>query len=188
MSTGLAGSRPGRLGERAYSSRLLYSRSVVGMVLRLALGAIYTAMGIGQLASLGEMPAILGAYGLAHGAAATLLTVSLIVGELVCGVWFLARPRSTAIAPVWVYTAVSLVWSGLAVQAFVRGLTVVNCGCFGSYLAQRLGWFVLVQDALALLYAALLLRGARRSRARPARHESTGDQTYDHGEAKARRR
>ncbi|GAA4081866.1 hypothetical protein GCM10022233_73650 [Streptomyces shaanxiensis] len=88
------------------------------MVLRLVLGAIYTAMGTGQLASLGEMPAILGGYGLVNDAAATLLTVVLIVGELVCGVWFLARPRSAAIAPVWVYTAVSLVWGALAVQAF----------------------------------------------------------------------
>ncbi|WP_405577354.1 MauE/DoxX family redox-associated membrane protein [Streptomyces sp. NBC_01092] len=130
------------------------------MVLRLVLGAIYTAMGIGQLASLGEMPAILGAYGVVQGAAATVLAVLLIVSELVCGVWFLARPRSTAIAPVWVYTGVSLVWGALAVQAFVRGLTVVNCGCFGNYLTQRLGWFVLVQDALALLYAGLLLRAA----------------------------
>jgi hypothetical protein len=175
-------------GERAYSCQPLYGRSVGDMVLRLARGAIYTAMGIAQLASIGEMPAILGAYGLVHGAAATMLAVLLIVGELVCGVWFLARPRSTAIAPVWVYTAVSLVWSGLAVQAFVRGLTVTNCGCFGSHLTQRLGWFVLVQDGLTLLYAAVLLRGARRSRTRPARHESTGDQAYDHSEAKARSR
>lgn len=158
------------------------------MVLRLALGAIYTAMGIGQLASLGEMPVILGAYGLVHGAAAAVLTVLLIVGELVCGVWFLARPRSRALAPVWLYTAVSLVWSGLAVQAYLRGLAVDNCGCFGVYLTQRLTWFVLVQDALTLLYAAVLLRGTRRPGAWPAQRKSTGDQAYDHGEAKARRR
>lgn len=130
------------------------------MVLRLVLGAIYTAMAAGQLASLGEMPAVLGAYGLVHGVAAAVLAVLLVAGELACGVWFLARPRSTAHAPVWVYAAVSLVWSSLAVQAYARGLVVGNCGCFGIYLRQRLGWFVLVQDALTLLYAALLLRVA----------------------------
>ncbi|WP_107483814.1 MauE/DoxX family redox-associated membrane protein [Streptomyces sp. SA15] len=59
------------------------------MVLRLVLGAIYTAMGIGQLASMDEMSAILGAYGLVHGAAATVPAVVLIAGELVCGIWFL---------------------------------------------------------------------------------------------------
>ena len=34
-------------------------------------------------------------------------------------------------------------------------------GCFGVYLGQRLSWFVLVQDALLLGYAAVLIRGAR---------------------------
>jgi len=53
-----------------------------------------------------------------------------------------------------------VVWSLLAGQAYARGLTVANCGCFGSYLSQRLSWFVLVQDALMLFYAGLLLRGA----------------------------
>ncbi|WP_043271154.1 MauE/DoxX family redox-associated membrane protein [Streptomyces sp. CT34] len=133
------------------------------MVLRLVLGAVYTAMAVGQLASATDMPAILGAYGLVHGAPAVVLAGLLIAGELVCGVWFLARPRSTAIAPVWVYTAVSLVWSALAVQAYTRGLEVDNCGCFGNYLTQRLSWFVLLQDALTLLYAGLLLRGARKA-------------------------
>lgn len=61
------------------------------MVLRLALGAICTATAIAQPASTGEMPAVLGAYGLVHGAAATVSAVLLIVGELVRGAWFLAR-------------------------------------------------------------------------------------------------
>ncbi|MFI7140862.1 MauE/DoxX family redox-associated membrane protein [Streptomyces massasporeus] len=134
------------------------------MVLRLVLGALCAAMAAGQLASFDAMPGILGAYRLVDGRAATGLAVVLIAGELVCGAWFLARPRSTAIAPVWVFTGVSLIWSTLAVQAFARGLTVDNCGCFGVYLSQRLSWFVLAQDALLLLYAALLLRGARSAR------------------------
>jgi hypothetical protein len=130
------------------------------MVLRIVLGAMYTVMAAGQLASFGRMSGILAAYGLVDGTAATALAVVLIAGELVCGIWFLARPRSKALAPVWVFTVVSVVWSLLAVQAYARGLTVANCGCFGIYLAQRLSWFVLVQDALMLFYAGLLLRGA----------------------------
>ncbi|MDF2263835.1 hypothetical protein P2Q00_00030 [Streptomyces coacervatus] len=138
------------------------------MVLRIVLGAVYTAMALGQLASLGRMPGILAAYGLVTGAAAISLAVALIAGELVCGVGLLARPRSKALPPVWVFTAVSVVWSLLAVQAFARELTVANCGCFGSYLFQRLSWFVLVQDALTLVYAGLLLRGVRRRPSPPA--------------------
>lgn len=132
------------------------------MVLRIVAGAVYTAMALGQLASFGRMPGILAEYEAVAGAAATALAVALIAGELVCGVWFLARPRSKALAPVWVFTAVSVVWSTLALQAYARGLTVANCGCFGIYLSQRLSWVVLVQDALMLFCAGLLLRGARR--------------------------
>lgn len=157
------------------------------MVLRIVLGAVYAAMAAGQLASVDRMPTILAAYGLVDGAAAAALAVALIAGELVCGLWFLARPRSLALPPVWVYTAVSLVWSTLAVQAYVRGLTVANCGCFGEYLPQRLGWFVLAQDALTLLYAGLLLRGVRRSTAEPPTGEDPCKVSQRH-HAKAGRR
>ncbi|MBT2366117.1 hypothetical protein J7E88_12560 [Streptomyces sp. ISL-10] len=133
------------------------------MVLRIVLGTVYTAMALGQLASFEHMPRILAAYGLPADGAATVLAAALIAGELVCGIWFLGRPRSKALAPVWVYAGVSLVWSLLAVQAYARGLGVDNCGCFGIYLTQRLSWFVLFQDALTLLYAAVLIHSARRA-------------------------
>ncbi|WP_327311943.1 MauE/DoxX family redox-associated membrane protein [Streptomyces sp. NBC_01235] len=136
------------------------------MILRLVLGTVYAAMAVGQLTSITDMPTVLGAYGLVHGAAAGVLAAGLIAGELVCGVWFLTRPRSTAITPGWVYTAVSVVWTVLAVQAYARGLAVDNCGCFGNYLTQRLSWFVLLQDGFTLVYAAVLLRTTRTAAAR----------------------
>jgi hypothetical protein len=131
--------------------------------LRLVLGVVYTAMAVGQLASIDRMPTILGTYGLLHGRPATALALGLIVGEAVCGLWFLLRPRSRAAAPVWIYTAVSAAWSALAVQASVRGLTVPNCGCFGRYLRQHLSGITLAQDVLTLFYAAVLLRGLHRT-------------------------
>jgi len=97
------------------------------------------------------------------------LAAALIAGEPVAGVWFLARPRSLALAPVCVYTAVSVVWAALVVQAFARGVDVTNCGCFGVHLSQRLSWFVLVQDGLLLMYAVLLIGAAQPGlRTRPA--------------------
>ncbi|MEV8310871.1 MauE/DoxX family redox-associated membrane protein [Streptomyces flavidovirens] len=138
------------------------------MILRLVLGALLTAMALGQLASFTTMPSILTTYGLTSGAASTVLAVVLIAAEGMAGTWFLARPRSKAVVPVWMYTTVSLVWAALAVQAYARGLTVTNCGCFGTYLAQPLRWFVLIEDALMLLYAWLLLRAARRRPHAPA--------------------
>ncbi|WP_149182566.1 MauE/DoxX family redox-associated membrane protein [Streptomyces sp. TRM49041] len=134
------------------------------MILRLVLGAVLAAMALGQLASFDAMPPILTAYGLTSGAGSTALAVALICAEAVTAVWFLARPRSRAATPVWLYTGVAVVWTVLAVQAFARGLVLANCGCFGTYLTQPLRWYVLIEDALMLLYAWLLWRGPRRAR------------------------
>lgn len=136
------------------------------MILRIVLGVLFLAMAAGQLASLGAMGDIISAYGLTGGAVSVALAVALIAGEAVVGVWLTARPRSQARIPVWIFTAVSLVWTVLAAQAFARGLVIDNCGCFGIYLPQPLRWWVLVEDGLLLLYAWLLLRGTSRSRAR----------------------
>lgn len=89
-----------------------------------------------------------------------------MAGELLCGLWFLARPRSPAVLPVWVYAAVSVAWALLAAQGVARGLAVDNCGCFGRYLPGHLGLVTLTEDALTLLYAAVLLAATYR---RPAR-------------------
>ncbi|MDM4722296.1 MauE/DoxX family redox-associated membrane protein [Micromonospora sp. WMMA1363] len=144
------------------------------MWLRAVLGAVLTAMASGQLVSWPAMPDILAAYGIAPAAALPWLAAVLIVAELTGGLWLLTRPRSCALTPVWVYAGVAVVWAGLAVQAFARGLTVDNCGCFGRFLTQRLGWFVLLQDALLLIYGGLLLRATRKARARSAAAVATG--------------
>ena len=138
------------------------------------LGVVYLGMATGQAASWSAMPAILAAYRLLPEPALPALAAALVVGELTCGLWFVARPRSQVAAPVWIYTAVTAAWAGLGLQAYLRGLTVDNCGCFGQYLTQRLSPFVLAQDALLLIYAALLLRGSWRARRQPTPIEEAG--------------
>ncbi|WP_435239266.1 MauE/DoxX family redox-associated membrane protein [Streptomyces sp. YPW6] len=147
------------------------------MILRLVLGLLLAAMALGQAASFDAMPAILTTYGLTSGAASTALAVALISAEAVTALWFLTRPRSRATTPVWLYTAVAVAWSALASQAFARGLVLDNCGCFGTYLAQPLRWYVLVEDALMLLYAGLLWRGLRRARTTSSPATSRTDRT-----------
>jgi hypothetical protein len=153
------------------------------MWLRLILGGLYTAMAAGQLASWSRMPAILGAYHAVPAAALPWLAAALIAGELVGGLWLLARPRSHALAPVWIYTVASGVWAALGLQAQLRGLAVANCGCFGVYLSQHLSWFVLAQDALLLVYAALMIRAARRSTGRRRRRGRPAVAGHDLGHA-----
>ncbi|MEU3048069.1 MauE/DoxX family redox-associated membrane protein [Streptomyces sp. NPDC006984] len=141
------------------------------MILRLVLGITYTAMAAGQLASWPDMPRILAAYQVGGHTAMAVLAAVLIAGELAAGLWFLAAPRSHRRAPVWIYTAVSVLWAALATQAFARSLTIPVCGCFGRYLPQHLSWIVLAEDALLLLYAALLLRTSRPAPIGPAPHQ-----------------
>jgi hypothetical protein len=134
------------------------------MVLRIILGAVYLAMAAGQLASWPSMPEILRAYDAAPAALLPWLAAGIIAAELLTAAWFLLRPRSSALTPVWTYTAAALVWTALGVQAYVRGFAVDNCGCFGLYLTQRLSWLTLAQDGLMLLYAVFLIRGGLRYR------------------------
>lgn len=139
------------------------------MILRLVLGVLYLAQAAGQLAAAPLMPAILAAYGLPL-AVGLALAVLLVVGELTCGLWFVLRPRSRALTPVLIYLGVTLTFALLGVQALARGIEVANCGCFGVYFSQRLSLFVLAQDALLLLYGALLVRGWQRARATEPAH------------------
>lgn len=162
--------RHSRLGDGDHRSADFRTRTVASVWLRLILGVVYLGMAAGQLLSWVQMPQILGAYQAGSLAAMRVLAILLVAGELVCGVWFVARPRVKALTPVWIYTAVSVVWAVLGAQAVARGIEVDNCGCFGVYLSQRLSWFILAQDALLLVYAALLIRGGLAARPAPPEH------------------
>jgi hypothetical protein len=136
------------------------------MVMRVVLGVVFVAMAAGQLASWTSMPDILDAYEALPAGALPWLAGVLIAAELTAGVWLVARPRSLALTPVWIYMAVAVAWTVLGVQAFVRDVPVSNCGCFGRYLTQRLSWFTLAQDALLVGYGLLMLRSGVRDRRR----------------------
>lgn len=140
------------------------------MIIRLVLGAIFIGMALGQALSWPHMPEILSAYQV-PGVANYGFVAGVIAAQLVCGLWLLARPRSTSLAPVWLYLAVALLWTGLGLQGVLRKLEVDNCGCFGLYLTQRLSWFVLAQDALLLLYGYLMVPlGTPGAQWPPSRH------------------
>ena len=141
------------------------SRRRPGTLLPRFLGLLFLTMAAGQLSALAGFRAILATYDFGD---PPLLAVLLLAGELLAGGWLLFAPRQRPIVPAVILAGTSVLWSLLAAQAFVRGLVVPNCGCFGIYLGQPLRWWVLLQDALLLLYSGLLLNRAPRRRSRDA--------------------
>lgn len=131
----------------------------------LAYGALLAAMALGQLADPAAFAAILATYRV-PGRAEPVLAAFVPAAELAVAAGLLGArvvPRPLASAAALGGLVVAVFWSTLAAQAFARGLSVPNCGCFGIYLAQELRWWVLLQDAYMLVLAAFAARAARRS-------------------------
>jgi hypothetical protein len=113
------------------------------------------AMALGQLASLDEFEESLAGYRV-FGGATWAVAVALPAAEILSALGLLLRRR---ISPGLARAAavggllVALFWTVLAVQAFARGLSLENCGCFGAYLVQELRWWILLEDAEFLILA-----------------------------------
>lgn len=138
---------------------------------RTLLALLLLAMAAGQFSDVGGFARILDTYRVLPGDAPTLAAWAFIGGEAAAGVALLRRtPYGARLAVV-----VTLAWTALATQAFVRGLTIENCGCFGKHLGQSLRWWVLIEDAEFIALALWVLRGERRrSSAAEAESVATG--------------
>ncbi|MEX0790842.1 MAG: MauE/DoxX family redox-associated membrane protein [Actinomycetota bacterium] len=133
-------------------------------IARLLFALLVLAMAIGQLLSFSVFVEAIAGYRLTGETLSRILSVTLVAGELFAGIGLLTGgPRFRHLAGS-VGFGVAVTWSALAAQAFLRGLDVANCGCFGRYFAQRLSWFVLLQDAYFLILAYLAMRSAFRDR------------------------
>ena len=87
------------------------------------------------------------------------LALSLV--ELALGFVFLWGIRLVAAALLTVLLhAGYVVWLGLA---YLRGLHIVNCGCFGVFWARPLTPWMFLEDGALLAAAAILYLGARRA-------------------------
>ncbi|MGH3694879.1 MAG: MauE/DoxX family redox-associated membrane protein [Pseudonocardiaceae bacterium] len=141
-------------------------------ILHRVLGALFVTMAAFQLADLPGFVGVLRTFQLGGAGTAWMLVVVLLTGELVSGIWLLGTPGRRPLVPAVVFAVTAVIWSALATQAFARGLALDNCGCFGVYLAQRLRWWVLLEDVALLGYATLLIRAARTPGRHPPRTRS----------------
>jgi len=130
------------------------------MIAALIIAAVLGAMATAQLVSFRGFVRALDGYGLGNTASSLLAAVIIAaegVAALLLSIGWLRDARGLAIAGAASAVAAAAVWSVLAVQAYVRKLTIRNCGCFGIYLPQRLSAWILAQDALFLMSTSYVL-------------------------------
>ena len=124
---------------------------------RLILGVVLLAMGAGKLSAVGGYAAALSAFAVFPDGALHSVAIAWLCAELAAGVLLVAGVRAARVgAPIAL--AINLGYALLTTQAYVRHLRVDNCTCFGVHLAQRLSWFVLLQDAYMIFLSLWVLR------------------------------
>jgi hypothetical protein len=124
------------------------------------LTGLLLAMAAGQASDLGGFARVLDTYRVFPSALPVVAAVAFVALEAAAGVTLLRRQHCGAALSV----AVALAWTVLGTQAFVRGLALANCGCFGVHLAQPLRWWILIEDAEFISLAAWIRRAERRAR------------------------
>lgn len=123
------------------------------------LAAIMAVMGVTQLVSWNIFIDAIEGYDVVGRSGSSALGAVIILGELAAAVMLIRNLRLGALISV----VVMIVWTGLAVQAFARGLSLDNCGCFGQWIPQRLRWWVLLEDLYLLGLSAWLVRKGLRA-------------------------
>jgi uncharacterized membrane protein YphA (DoxX/SURF4 family) len=126
---------------------------------RMLLGLILLAASIAKLFNLPGFVAILHSYrflpqGL-HWPAAIIIAVS----ELVIGSWLCWGRHLRQAA--WTSLALHCAYAGFTASILLRKVPILNCGCFGSYLARPLSWMTVGQNLLLVALSLLLVRLAR---------------------------
>jgi hypothetical protein len=96
-----------------------------------------------QPAALG--PLSLGALGLMWTVLELLAGVAMLYGGLAR-----APAKQLPMAGLALALGLSCAYLSLDVGAFARHVPIQNCTCFGTYLAQRLSWFVVLQETAVI--------------------------------------
>lgn len=133
-------------------------------LLRLGLGGLILATGVGKALDLPGFVGVLQTYRLGlDPVALQVIAPSISVIEIALGAWILGgwRLRSA----IWVAIALNAAYFLLLTSALLRGLQLPNCGCFGVYFARPLRWHSPLEDlgliALSMLLLALSTNALR---------------------------
>ncbi len=126
-------------------------------LLRLGLGTLILATGLGKALDLGGFVGVLQTYqlglgdGFLHVVAPAIALLEIALGSWILNGWRLRAAMSTAIG-------LNAAYFVLLTTALLRGLDLENCGCFGVFFARPLRWYSPLED-LAAIAACLALLG-----------------------------
>jgi len=116
----------------------------IGLAIRLTAAAIWLVAGTAKLADLAQFHAQVGAYKLLPHALEAPFAYTLPLVEVSLGIYLavglFVRPAAILACALMVIFVVAMT------QAAVRGLSL-DCGCFGSLAAQRVGPGAILRDA-----------------------------------------
>lgn len=132
-------------------------------LLRLLIGAVLVATGLGKLLDAAGFARVLGTYRAFPHPLLLPIAVGVPVAELLLGGWLFSgrRPFFAALAAL----AMHLAYGAWSASALLRGLNLANCGCFGVFLPRPLGWSTVAEDlVLAGLCGALASISPRAAR------------------------
>ena len=135
----------------------------VQFVARLILGGVFIYASLDKILHPGDFAKAVANYKvLTSPALINLVGVILPWCELLAGVLIIVRVWAKG---AWtVLTGLTAVFIVLIAVTMARGIDV-NCGCFSTTGASKVGWDLLVRDILLLIPAALAFLGLRRPRA-----------------------
>ncbi|MEA2752196.1 MAG: hypothetical protein QOI41_6339 [Myxococcales bacterium] len=126
-----------------------------------AFGLLFVAQGLGKTLDPDGYLAALDAFHVLKPAAIGPLKLGALgltwtVLELLAGVAMLygglsrAPAKQLALGGIMLALGLSCAYLSLDVGAFARHLQIQSCTCFGTYLPQRLSWFVVVQETVII--------------------------------------
>ena len=128
----------------------------MNIALRIVLGLILAATSIAKFMNLEGFEAVLHSYRILpqglHWPAALAVSTS----ELAVGLW-LFRGRHLRLAAL---SSLSLhcTYAILTSYILLRGIPIMNCGCFGAYFARPLSWLTVGQNLLLAGLSFVLIR------------------------------
>lgn len=133
--------------------------AIMKTAVRMLLGLILLAASIAKFSNPAGFVAVLHSYRFLpqgfHWPAAIVIAVS----ELVIGSWLCWGRHLRQAA--WSSLALHGTYAGFTAIMLLRKVPILNCGCFGSYLARPLSWTTVGQNLFLAALSLLLVRLAR---------------------------